>query len=60
VRIGAMRPVMVVVPPEVWHGLRNESGAPAGYINVVDQLYDYENPDNRRLTPRCAEIPDVL
>jgi dTDP-4-dehydrorhamnose 3,5-epimerase len=60
VRIGAMRPVMVVVPPEVWHGLRNESGAPAGYINVVDQLYDYEHPDNWRLTARASEIPDIL
>jgi dTDP-4-dehydrorhamnose 3,5-epimerase len=60
VRIGAARPVMVIVPPEVWHGLRNESGAPAGYINVVDQLYDYENPDNWRLTPRATEIPDIL
>src|ERR1700732_1486902 len=26
VRIGAIRPVMVIVPPGVWHGLRNESG----------------------------------
>jgi len=60
VRIGAIRPVMVIVPPGVWHGLRNESGAPAGYINVVDELYDHAKPDNWRLTPRAAEIPDIL
>ena len=60
VRIGAMRPLMVVVPPGVWHGLRNESGMPAGYINVTDQLYDYANPDNWRLTPGATEIPDIL
>lgn len=60
VRIGAMRPVMVVVPPLVWHGLRNESGVPAGYINVVDQLYEHARPDNWRLQPGAAEIPDIL
>lgn len=60
IRIGAMRPVMVIVPPGVWHGLRNESGAPAGYLNVIDRLYAYEAPDNWRLSPGAAEIPDIL
>jgi dTDP-4-dehydrorhamnose 3,5-epimerase len=55
-----MRPLMIVVPPGIWHGLRNESGAPAGYINVTDRLYDYEKPDNWRLTPGAAEIAGVL
>jgi dTDP-4-dehydrorhamnose 3,5-epimerase len=59
-RIGAMRPLMIVVPPGIWHGLRNESGAPAGYINLTDRLYDYEKPDNWRLTPGAAEIAGVL
>ena len=26
IRLGALRPVMVIVPPGVWHALRNESG----------------------------------
>ncbi len=60
IRIGAMRPVMVVVPPLVWHGLRNESGLPAGYINVVDQLYEHAKPDNWRLQPGAPDIPDIL
>ena len=60
VRIGVARPVMVIVPPEVWHGLRNESGAPAGYINIIDQLYRYEMPDNWRLTPGAKEILNIL
>jgi dTDP-4-dehydrorhamnose 3,5-epimerase len=59
-RIGAMRPIMVVVPPGVWHGLRNESGAPAGYINVTDQMYVHQHPDNWRLTPGARDIPDIL
>ena len=60
VRMGAARPVLVIVPPGVWHGLRNESGAAAGYINVIDQLYSHERPDNWRATPRVTQIPDIL
>jgi dTDP-4-dehydrorhamnose 3,5-epimerase len=59
-RIGAIRPVMVVVPPGIWHALRNECGEPAGYLNVVDQLYCYDDPDNRRLAPGMSEVPNVL
>src|SRR5688572_23825412 len=46
VRMGAVRPVLVVVPRGVWHALRNESGVPAGYLNVIDELYTHEAPDN--------------
>jgi dTDP-4-dehydrorhamnose 3,5-epimerase len=59
-RIGAARPVMTIVSPEIWHGLRNESGAAAGYINIVEQRYNYENPDNWRLAARSSEIPGIL
>ena len=60
VRLGAMRPVMVIVPPGVWHGLRNESGARAGYINVVETAYDHANPDTWRATPGDGPLPDIL
>lgn len=60
IRLGAIRPVLVTVPPGVWHALRNESGEPAGYINVIDQVYDYENPDNWRLQPGASGVPDIL
>ena len=60
VRMGAIRPVMVIVPRGVWHGLRNESGEPAGYLNMIDELYDHADPDNWRLAPRATDIPDIL
>jgi dTDP-4-dehydrorhamnose 3,5-epimerase len=59
-RMGILRPIMVLVPPGVWHGLRNESGEPAGYLNVIDQAYDYSKPDNWRLAPKTAGVPDIL
>ena len=59
-RLGALRPIMVIVPPGVWHGLRNESGEPAGYLNMIDQLYDYARPDNFRLAPGTPGVPGIL
>jgi dTDP-4-dehydrorhamnose 3,5-epimerase len=60
VRLGALRPVIAIVPPGVWHGLRNESGQPAGYLNVIDRAYDYSKPDNWRLSPGMPGVPDIL
>jgi dTDP-4-dehydrorhamnose 3,5-epimerase len=60
VRIGAIRPVMVIVPPGVWHGLRNESGQPAGYLNFTDKLYVHADPDNWRLGAQAADVPNIL
>jgi len=59
-RLGAARPIMVIVPPGVWHGLRNESGQAAGYINVTDNLYDYGDPDNWRLTSDDEPVKGLL
>lgn len=60
IRLGALRPVVVTVPPGVWHGLRNESGAPAGYLNLADQLYIHNAPDNFRLPPDSPDIAGLL
>ena len=60
IRFGSVRPILVIVPPGVWHGLRNESGEPAGYVNVTDEAFDHENPDNWRLSPHSTDIPDIL
>jgi dTDP-4-dehydrorhamnose 3,5-epimerase len=60
IRFGELHPIMVIVPPGVWHALRNESGAPAGYVNMFDRLYDYEHPDNWRLDASSPGIPDIL
>jgi dTDP-4-dehydrorhamnose 3,5-epimerase len=59
IRFGVARPILVTVPPGVWHALRNESGAFAGYINVIEHLYAYDHPDNFR-PERPDEFPDIL
>jgi dTDP-4-dehydrorhamnose 3,5-epimerase len=60
VRMGSARPVMVIVPPGVWHALRNESGRPAGYVNVIDRSFDHADPDNWRAAPGDVHFPDIL
>ncbi len=60
VHLGADRPPLVIVPPRVWHALRNEGPVPAGYINLTTQLYRHEHPDNWRLDPDASDIPDIL
>ena len=60
VRLDPKRPTMVIVPPGVWHGLRNEGSAPAGYVQVLDALYNHKNPDSRKLPLGTPEIPDIL
>jgi dTDP-4-dehydrorhamnose 3,5-epimerase len=60
VQFSAEAPVLAIVPPGVWHALRNLGAEPAGYLNVIDQTYDYSRPDNWRLQPGTPGVPDIL
>jgi dTDP-4-dehydrorhamnose 3,5-epimerase len=60
IRMGAIRPIMVIIPPGVWHALRNESGQPAGFLTIIDRLFTHERPDNWRLSAGDQEIPNIL
>lgn len=60
IRFGALRPLIAVVPPGVWHGLRNESGSIAHYINVNDVPYNHADPDNYRLEVEAGKAPIEL
>jgi len=55
--IGQERPVLVVVPPGVWHAVRVLGTSPALVINLVDRGYSYESPDHWRLPPDTPDIP---
>jgi len=54
---GHERPLLVVVPPGVWHGLRVLGVNAALILNVVDRGYSYEKPDHWRLPPDTPDIP---
>jgi dTDP-4-dehydrorhamnose 3,5-epimerase len=54
---GSEWPAVVVVPPGVWHAVRNVGTSPAVYVNVVDVAYDYVDPDHYRLPLDTPLIP---
>jgi dTDP-4-dehydrorhamnose 3,5-epimerase len=60
-RLGIVRPGLVVIPPRVWHGVKNVAAESASLLNLVDRAYRYEGPDHYRLAPDSREIPfDIL
>lgn len=56
--VGAARPALVVVPPEVWHGVQNlDAATPASLVNMPTHAYQYATPDHYRLPMDSPEIP---
>jgi dTDP-4-dehydrorhamnose 3,5-epimerase len=57
VYMGEHRPVLVCIPPGVYHGWRCVSECEGVVVNVPDRPYDREDPDEFRLPPDAAQIP---
>lgn len=57
---GQDRPLLVTVPPGIWHGVVGLGSTPSILINLVDRAYSYEDPDHWRLPPDTPEIPYSL
>jgi len=55
--MGVHNPVLVRIPPLVYHGWICVSENEGIVINVPDLPYDRDNPDEYRLAPESAEIP---
>jgi len=56
-RCGSVRPMLIVVPAGVWHGVQNISAAPALLLNLPDRPYRYAAPDHWRLPSNTDRIP---
>ncbi len=56
-RCGTARPMLVVVPPGVWHGVQNIGASPGSLLNLPDRAYAYEAPDHWRVPPDSDQIP---
>lgn len=57
--IGEKNPMLVKIPPQVWHGFKTISDETAIVMNVPTNLYDYKKPDEHRLPPNTKKIPYV-
>lgn len=51
------RPMLVVVPPGIWHGMRNLVGDTSTFVIFYDRAYRYDDPDEWRLPPDTPAIP---
>lgn len=54
---GESRPMLIVVPARVWHGVGNHGRRPATVLNLPDRAYAYADPDHWRLPPNSPEVP---
>ncbi|MEO7815164.1 MAG: dTDP-4-dehydrorhamnose 3,5-epimerase family protein [Sphingomicrobium sp.] len=57
VHCGDARPMFVVLPCGVWHGLQNLGTNDALMINFPTSAYDYRDPDHYRLPWDSDKIP---
>jgi len=55
--IGQHNPLLVQIPPGVWHGFKNVGDAECLVVNVATKPYDREHPDEHRLDPHQNHIP---
>jgi dTDP-4-dehydrorhamnose 3,5-epimerase len=55
--LSPLRPLLVAVPPWVWHGVQNLSADASSFVNLFDRTYDYDDPDEWRLPLDSPEIP---
>lgn len=54
---GVHNPVLVHIPPFVYHGFKCISEDEAIVVNVPTELYNYQEPDEFRLPPHDNAIP---
>lgn len=54
---GEHNPILIQIPPLVFHGFKCISEYEAIIINCPTEVYNYQAPDEHRLPPHSGEIP---
>lgn len=55
--MGEYNPILLQIPPYVYHGFKCISGEEALVVNCPTEVYNYQNPDEYRLPPHDNTIP---
>lgn len=55
--LGEHHPILLQIPPLVYHGFKCVSETEAIVINIPTETYRYDQPDEFRLDPHSREIP---
>jgi len=53
---GEKNPILVSIPPNIWHGFKAMGGEKIMVLNVPTELYNYDEPDEYRLPYDSNEI----
>ncbi|MEO0070439.1 MAG: dTDP-4-dehydrorhamnose 3,5-epimerase family protein [candidate division WOR-3 bacterium] len=49
--LGELNPILLQIPPGVWHGQMALGNEPSFLLNIPTEHYDRENPDELRVDP---------
>jgi dTDP-4-dehydrorhamnose 3,5-epimerase len=55
--IGALNPLLLTIPPGVYHGFKGISQETTLIVNIPTHTYAYETPDEYRIDPHDNNIP---
>ena len=55
--IGEKKPMLITVPPLVYHGFKAIGTKTAYFLSVPTEAYNYKEPDEHRLPPDTDKIP---
>jgi len=55
--MGERNPILITIPPFVFHGMKGIGVEPAYLINCPTEPYNYDEPDEFRVPPHDNEIP---
>lgn len=55
--IGEHNPLLVRVPPGIYHGFKCISESECLVLNIPSEVYNYQNPDELRMDPHGGQIP---
>jgi dTDP-4-dehydrorhamnose 3,5-epimerase len=55
--LGIHNPLLIRIPPGVYHGWMCVSGSEALVVNIPSEAYNYRDPDEHRLDPHQNDIP---
>jgi dTDP-4-dehydrorhamnose 3,5-epimerase len=55
--VGEKNPLLISVPPHVYHGFKAVGEETAYFLSVPTHPYDYREPDEYRLPPDSNQIP---
>jgi len=55
--MGEKNPILITIPPKVWHGMKGIGTESAMLVNCPTEPYNYKDPDEVRCDPHQNDIP---